>query len=178
MRNGQRSTVNGQLSMMALVVMLVAMVAGCGGAAEPTATPTKTPTPYQEVVSSTETPTPAHSTDAPLVTGEVTATPGALVQVVVDAAFDEALRFVLERDPATVTADQLTAALLSVVRRLAAGERSPALLDACGTVAAGAAQRASGDGATALGELAAACQAGDEGRLAAAVGVVAGMVGR
>lgn len=174
MRNGQRSTVNGQLSMVALVVMMVA--AGCGGAAEPTATPTKTPAPYQTVVASTETPTPAHSTDAPLVEGELTATPGALVQVVVDAAFDEALRYVLERDPATVTADQLTAALLSVVRRLADGERSPALLDACGTVAAGAAARASGTGATALGELAAACQAGDDERLAAAVATVRGMV--
>lgn len=166
---------NGQRSMMVLVVMVLA---GCGGGqAGPTATPTKTPTPYQMVVASTETPKPAHSTDAPLVAGELTATPGALVQAVVDAAFDEALRYVLERDPATVTADQLTAALLSVVRRLADGAHSPALLDACETVAAGAAARASGAGATALGELAAACQAGDEGRLAPAVGVVAGMVG-
>jgi len=159
-----------------IVVMLVAMVAGCGGAAEPTATPTKTPTPYQEPVASTATATPVHSTEVPAVAGEVTPTPGALVQVVVDAAFDEALRYVLERDAATVTADQLTAALLSVVRRLADGERAPALLDACGTVAAGAAARASGTGATALGELAAACQAGDEGRLVAAVATVRGMV--
>lgn len=146
---------------IAIVGLVVMMLAGCGGAAEPTATPTKTPTPYPTVVASTATATP---------------TPGALVQAVVDAAFDEALRYVLERDAATVTADQLTAALLSVVRRLGDGERAPALLDACGTVAAGAAQRASGTGATALGELAAACQAGDEGRLAAAVATVRGMV--
>lgn len=164
-----------------VLVMCSAILAGCGGRSQPTPTPTKTPmpataTPYQAPVSSMETPTPANTTVAPLAEGEVTATPGALVQVVVDATFDEALRFVLERDPATVTADQLTAALLSVVRQLAAGERAPALLDACGTVAAGAAARASGQGAQALGELAAACQAGDEGRLAAAVATVRGMV--
>lgn len=148
---------------IAIVVMLAIVVAGCGGQAGPTATPTKTPT-------------PTNTTVAPLAEGEFTATPGALVQVVVDATFDEALRFVLGQDPATVTADQLTAALLSVVRRLADGDRSPAVLDACGTVAAGAAARASGEGATVLGELAAACQAGNEGRLAAAVATVRGMV--
>lgn len=156
---------------MVAVAVAVVVLAGCGGQAGPTATPTKTP------VASTATPAAASSTSAPLPGGEfVTETPGVLVQAVVDAAFDEALRYVLERDPATVTADQLTAALLSVVRRLADGERSPALLEACGTVAAGAATRASGDGVTVLGELAAACQAGDDGRLATAVETVRGMV--
>lgn len=166
----------GRVARGVMVAVAVVVLAGCGGQAGPTATPTKTP------VASTATPTAASSTSAPLPGGEfVTETPGVLVQAVVDAAFDEALRYVLERDPATVTADQLTAdqltaALLSVVRRLADGERSPALLEACGTVAAGAATRASGDGATVLAELATACQAGDDGRLAAAVAMVQRMI--
>lgn len=165
----------GRVARGVMVAVAVVVLVGCGGQAEPTATPTKTP--YHEAVASTATPMPADSTDAPLPGGEfVTETPGVLVQAVVDAAFDEALRYVLERDPATVTADQLTAALLSVVRRLADGERSPALLEACGTVAAGAATRASGDGATVLAELATACQAGDDGRLAAAVAMVQRMI--
>lgn len=148
---------------VAMCALMTVLLAGCSGAAAVTPTPTRTPVP-----TATATVEPVAST--PILTE--------LVVAAVDAAFDEALRYVLERDTATVTADQLTAAVLSVVRQLAEGDRSPALLDACSVVAGGAAARASETGASLLNELATACAAGDEARLVSAVNAVVAAIGQ
>ena len=147
-----------------LRVLLCALVlTGCGASAAVTPTPTKTPVPTWT------------ATVEPVVE---TPTPGVLVEAIVDAVFDDALRYVLARDPATVTAEQLTSALLSVVRRLAEGDRSQVTLDACAVVAGAAAARANETGAAMLDRLATACVEGDETDMMGVVETLQAAIGR
>ena len=184
-----------------LLVMISAIVAGCGGRSQPTPTPTKTPmpptataTPYQAPVSSTETPAPAHNTDAPPVAGEV-ATPAPVVAVenpgqalgeaigaaVVDSVLDDAMERAIELGAANMTAEQVTFAVLAVLRRapawmdqIAGGaaidDDMEIYLDACHEIAFTASLRADNLRArNALGDLASGCTAV---RMDAALGVV------
>lgn len=174
-----------------LFMVCSAILTGCGGRSQPTPTPTKTPmpptataTPYQAPVSSTETPTPAHSTDAPLVAGEVAApapvvaveNPGqalgeAIGAAVLDAELDDAMERAIEIGAANMTADQLSFAVLAVLRRapawmdqiaggVAVDDAMEVYLDACHQVAFTASLRVDNLRVrNALGDLAAGCTA-------------------
>jgi hypothetical protein len=119
------------------LLLLSLLVAACGGQPEPTPTPTKTP---QPVAAATPVPsaTPEPQADA------ATPTPGAaeqLGQAVADKLFDDAYQYVVVNGAAGATDDQLTAALIGLLRRLPAtlervrsrsvGQDDEILLDAC-----------------------------------------------
>lgn len=177
-----------------LFMVCSAILTGCGGRSQPTPTPTKTPmpptataTPYHEAVASTETPTPANTTVAPLAAEEVAAeNPGqalgeAIGAAVLDAELDDAMERAIELGAANMTADQLSFAVLAVLRRApawmdqiaggaAVDDVMEVYLDACHQVAFTASLRVDNLRVrNALNDLAAGCTAV---RMDAALGVV------
>ena len=162
-----------------LMLLPVLVLAGCSGAPAPTATPTKTPMPTWTATPDAPTATVAPVTpEAPTATSVPEAAPVSLEAMgqamgaaLLDSELDAAMQRAIDLGPGNMTADQLSFAVLAVLRRApswmdtigsgaAVDDRAEVLLDACQQIAYTASLRT--DNLTlrnALADLATGCTA-------------------